>query len=322
MLRACAFAIACTLTARARAESGPLPFQVHSAGSAECDASSSFAARLEQRSRRLRPALASEPAIDFSLELGSTGRALSGRLRVRERDGNETERVVTGASCDEVLSALALIAAVLVDPNALSERAQTQPAAQPEPAVARSEPPAGAPPKRSWAFGAGVGAGVEGAIAPDVAFTSSAQLEAALGGDGILSPRVALAVHQSFPDTVTTPAGLAHFRWTALRVSGCPLRYPSSGPWALRPCLLFDAGRLEVAGDRTYLQDTARVTWFALGGVAHAELRPIPPLSFGLDAGFVAPFVRDTFFFAPGGGAETLNVPKIGLTLRLGFAAY
>ncbi len=165
-------------------------------------------------------------------------------------------------------------------------------------------------------------AGLETAVSPDVVATGSLQLVALLAGDGIFSPRVAVAVERSAGNTVLTPGGNAHFAWTAARMSGCPVRFPSSGRFALRPCVFFDAGRLDVTGEQTFRPSNTRVAWFSLGGLARAEYWPVKPLALGLDAGLMAPFVRDRFYFDPGGPSQTLRVPSIGLTLRAGLSVY
>jgi len=309
----------CTFVATAHADVQSLPFQVHAVDGAGCGANGSFVTKIMQRSRRLQLATPVERAIDFSLTIGRDGRSITGELSVRELDGTQTFRSITGASCDEVLSALALIATVLVDPNALDE---------PSPPLTdhvKAPPAARLPsrPSRRWGFGAGVGFGLEGAVAADVLFGESAQLETALAGEGLLSPRFALAWIVGLPDEARFTSGTAHVSWSAARASGCPLRLPIYRSLALRPCVSFDVGRLGVSGDQSSYQPSSdRVTWLAVGAAGHFELRPIPPLLFGLDAGIVAPLVRDRFFFVSETPENTLRIPEIGLTLRLGVAAY
>lgn len=305
----------------AHANDPPLPFSVHSVGKSEC-APATFAVKLEQRSPRLRPASpGNRPALDFELDVERRTGKLAARLRVRELDGAETTREVEGVSCDEVLSALALIAVVLVDPSAL-EKNTTFDVASPRITEPRE---AGARRRRPWCLwrvGAGVNGGVESAVSPDVTVVAALQLEALLGGDGTFSPRAAVALERSAGNTLSTPGGNAHFVWTAARVTGCPLRFPSSGQLAVRPCLFMDVGVLDVTGEQTFRASSTRVSWFSLGALAHAELWPVKRLALGLDAGVVTPFVRDRFFFDPGDAASTLTVPRLGLTLRSGLTLY
>ena len=312
--------LALSFVRHAGAAEPALPFEVHIEGRAEC-APDAFTSKLRQASQRLRPALAGEAALDFSLRVERTLGVYDGSIRVREAQGNETTRSIAGASCDEVLSALALIAVVLVDPNAVGEPRTNEGARKqgvPMPEQASPVPS----PARHWRFGAGVSGGVESSVAPDVVATAAVQLETVLGGPGIFSPRLAVAVVRSAGDTVTTPAGAAHFAWTAARIDACPVRLPSSGRFALRPCLSFDAGVLDVTGEQTYRASSTRLTWLALGGVVRAEYLPVTPLTLGLDAGVVVPFVHDRFYFDPGGPAETLRVPRAGLTLRAGLSVF
>lgn len=317
-------AVACLCCSpTAFAEEAPIPYRVQSSGSGEC-APATFASKLEQRSPRLRPASASERlALSFELNVERHAEKLSGRMSVHEIDGSETTRAVEGVTCDEVLSALALIAVVLVDPNALGESSSSPAAPAPAPvAEARIQPTLPVGPPRHWRFGAGVNGGIEGAVSPDVAVVAALQLEALLGGDGASAPRLTVAFERSAGNTVSTPSGDAHFVWTAARATGCLVRFPRSGPLAVRPCLFMDAGMLQGTGERTFRASSARLTWISLGALGHAELWPVPRLALGLDAGFAAPFVRDRFYFDPGDDASTVRLPRLGLTLRTGLTLF
>lgn len=310
--------LACAFASEVKAVEPTIPYEVRATGNAEC-APAAFAAKIAVLSSRLRPAQSGEAALDFFLEIAKTERVFNGRLRVRELDGNETTRAITGVSCDEVLTALALIAAVLIDPNATPRPADIAPQ-RVESSIARRGPVAvGA---GFWQFAAGVGAGVETAVGPEIVPTVSFQGETALLGRGILSPRLALAVHRAAGSTVATLEGSAHFRWTAARTSACPVRFSISDRLALRPCLFFDLGVLDATGQQTYRGASAQVTWYALGALARAEYVPFAPLSIGLDGGILVPLVQDTFYFDPKQPSETLEIPRLGLNLRLGLAVY
>ena len=100
------------------------------------------------------------------------------------------------------------------------------------------------------------------------------------------------------------------------------MRVPLAARLSLRPCLFFDVGALDAFGQQTYQSASASVTWFALGGIAHAEYLPIAPLSLAIDGGVLLPLVHDRYYFDPGGPADTLQLPRIGLTLQAGLAVY
>jgi hypothetical protein len=123
----------------ARAEEAAA-FRVESLPGATCPTGEPFATQLLRRTHRIREAVGEERAVVFRLEVAPGTNLTSGRLTVRELDGSELEREVAGASCQEVVSAMVLIAAILVDPNA-SLDPLPQPAAEPP-----KQPPAPAPP--------------------------------------------------------------------------------------------------------------------------------------------------------------------------------
>jgi hypothetical protein len=114
------------------------PFRVESLPGATCPSGDPFATQLLRRTDRIREAEGDERAVVFRLEVTPGKDHTSGRLTVRELDGNQTEREVAGASCQEVVSAMVLIAAILVDPNASLE--PLAPPSPPKPPKPR-EPP-------------------------------------------------------------------------------------------------------------------------------------------------------------------------------------
>jgi hypothetical protein len=129
----------------ARAE-GPTPFRVESLPGATCASGDPFATQLLRRTNRIREAVGEERALVFRLEVTPAKARTLGRLTVRELDGSELEREVVGADCEEVVSAMVLIAAILVDPNASLDplpSPRTEPPRPPPTAPPR--PPEGAP---------------------------------------------------------------------------------------------------------------------------------------------------------------------------------
>lgn len=308
-----------TFTPDAWARGSPIPFEVYVEGSAHCEPDA-FSAKLTKRSSRLRPSQRGEDRAEFRLDITKQESVITGHLRVRESDGNETTRTISGANCDEVLSALAIVAAVLVDPSASAAEAPSVSPLKPKAPTIESFAPATR--LTRWRFAGGVGAGIETAISPRLAATVSLQGEASLLGLGLFSPRFALALHRSAGNTLETPNGSAHFQWTAARVAGCPARLAISEQLSFRPCLFFDLGVLAASGHQTYGGESARVAWYGLGGVARAEYVPVAPLALGLDAGVMLPLVHDRFYFDPGAATDTLALPRLGLTLRAGIAVY
>lgn len=311
------FVMLVTLAPGVWASEPDIPFTVRVGGNARCG-SDLFSEKLVNLSARLTPATR-DSALDLRLEITREARVFRGSMQLREKGGIETTRAVVGGNCDEVLSALALIAAVLIDPDgsdALRPAASVPGARASTP---RADASANSP---TWRFGIGVGGGVETSVGPEVVATASVQGEMTWLRQGLLSPRLALAVHRSAGDTLESRNGNAHFRWTAARVSACPVRFPVADRLALRPCLFFDLGELDAAGQRTYRAESTSVAWYGLGSSLHAEYVPAARLSLGLDAGLMLPLLRARFYFDPGGPSDTLELPRLGLTLRIGVATY
>ncbi|HEX6764468.1 MAG TPA: hypothetical protein VF103_03300, partial [Polyangiaceae bacterium] len=283
------------------------PFSVEYSEGSVCTNAESFSEKLLQRTDRLRRANGSERALVFHIGIAPNGEALTGRISMRELDGSQTARDVPGATCEEVTSAMALIAAVLVDPNASAE---PLPEPAPEPAtppplplesapagsIANPRPPDPAPPQKPLAstptpsrftFGGGAAFALEGAIGPGVTPALSLELEAAFERGELLSPLLVVAFERAFPTRSETPNGVARLQWTTGRASGCPVRFPTSGPFALRPCALFEYGALAASGEQTERRASVSTTWSALGGTLRGEYSPLGPLLIMLDGGFV-----------------------------------
>jgi hypothetical protein len=350
----------------------PTPFRVESLPGATCPSGDPFATQLLRRTDRIREAVGDERALVFRLEVTHAKSRTSGRLTVRELDGSELERDVAGADCEEVVSAMVLIAAILVDPNASleplpsPEPPKPAPTAPPRaPAAPPSVPgaviPAGqAPPlgalvqprtiiekdaRRHSAsesaarvgppgggagvgtlgrpvVGAGVGFALEGApmseLAAGIAVSGSASLERA----SVLSPLIEGSGVRTQTLRVTTPSGVAEFRFSSLRLLACPVRFPAVGIVAIRPCALGELGELEGIGKVTDDPELVSARWVAAGGAVRGSVRLLGPLTLVAEGAVVVPLIRHEFYFDPEGPETTaLTVPAAGLSTRLGVAA-
>src|SRR5688572_15854642 len=118
-----------------------------------------FALQVLRRVPSAKLATPNEPALSIAVRLSTEPGIVRGRLTLLEPNGFVTERDVTGASCAEVTAALALIAAVFLDPNVTAdEPPKVAPRAHPRPDA--TEAPG------VWRLGVGPAVGVHGATAP------------------------------------------------------------------------------------------------------------------------------------------------------------
>jgi hypothetical protein len=308
------------------AERSGAPFRVEYATSKICESSDDFSPQLLQRSHHVRHALPDEPGVVFRIEFFEEKGALRGRLTLRELDGRETARVVPGVSCEEVVAALALIAAVLIDPSAPVDSPHRAPARPPVDDRSRADTrTAPRDSKRSMrlGFGAGVSVLVQSAVAPDPNLGMGVEANTTLDSGGWLSPLFAVAANRTLTDTATTPNGTAQLSWWALRASACPVRWPERRWLALRPCALFDIGQLNGSGENTERRAESSGMWLAAGASGRVEAFVLQRLSLLAEGGILAPLRRDRFYFDPDSETTTaFEVPELGALARFAVVAH
>ncbi len=298
----------------------------------ECPAREAFVAELTARSPWLREGAGEAP--DVSLEVWfEAADPLTGVIVLRDSDGRTTMRTVPGASCAEVSSALALIATLLIDQQRRETAAPEPTPAEPAPAApapARPEEDHGQQPiedssdeqKSGLKLGVGAGFAVEYGVAPDAALAGAGEISAAWTQPSILQPLLSATFERTLTDEEQTAAGVGRFRWTALRVAGCPLRLPAEGPLFMRPCAHFEAGMIDAQGTDTVREANATVPWWAIGIAERIEYLVADPLSFVLELGARLHLREDRFYFDPDSQQTTaFEVPPAGLFARAGIQA-
>lgn len=282
-----------------------------------------FSRELARRTTLVRPAEPGEPALTFAIELASTPHAARGRLTIVESDGRRTTRDVAGANCHEVLSAMALIAALAVDPFAsLSAEPEPVRVPQPESAPVPSvlERAAGTRDRQrrlSWRVGYRVIART--AIAPGL--TAGQSIGVGVGyDDGVLEPRVTIDASLARSATVDGPgASSAAFEWRSLHLTVCPLRWQAVYRLSLRPCALVEGGRLAGRGTGADAASSPSAPWWAVGGELAVDASIVGPLAAEASASLFVPLTGSRFFFAPDTPENTVHeVPRLGFGAGVG----
>lgn len=320
------------LAPRGHAEEAPRSetqaLRVHYTARAGCGSRASFVAELEARTPRVRVVDTEDAVATVSVELLERPTGIVGELSLREANGMETVRAVAGKSCEEVVPALALIAAVLVDPQAMTRPPPT-PAPTPAPGAvstspAEPPPPAAARPPHDderlrLRPAVGTGVAMTSTVAPNPSFAPALELGLELERAGERGPMLLLSLERFASSTVTTDAGLADFSTLLARLSLCPLRWPARGLAFLAPCGAFEAGSLHVDVSQTLDKQEPSVLWLAAGPGLHLELRPLRVLGLELDLLGVFPLVRGDFYFSP--QFAVFSIPVVGWTGRVGVKA-
>jgi hypothetical protein len=321
-----------------------------------CPGAESVAAAIQSSSAKAHPAADAEPAIDLLAFVTVTEGGFLGVLRIRRPDGTETTRGVPAATCAEAAQAMTLIAAIAVDPDAAvaapgttsnpgdldggatpgaasTESVDKEPTpAEPEPKPAERKASNQRPVRassrkrdRPWQLGATAGVGIIGAMAPTLSPDFALGLGAGTTSRTLVSPWVRLSAHLAESAAVNSADGngTARFERLAGRLTGCPLMGQmglAASPVVLRPCLLFEAGRLRASGSNAPNHKDVSLGWTALGATLRGELVLFGPLTLGLEAGALFPLLRDSFYFDPDRQNVVHQVERAGFlgSLELG----
>jgi hypothetical protein len=317
---------------------------------AECPAEARFLDEVAARTAKFRAAEASEPARVFTVVVDGDSVQATGYLEVQAVDGTTSRRAVGRGSCGEVVSALALITAVAIDPDATSAAPLD---AAPGPASAGPTPPRSAPartnPERvvpSPAPPAVVALPDQQPVTESIASSRPASLEwtagasfetllglptrISVGGGAFLS--VAPAKKRSWvPEgrlTLLAAVGHAAFGdgvgadvlWLLARVEGCLLNAALSARVALGGCAAVDAGLLRSTGTGVAHPDTAARGWVAPGALARVRWEAFANGVVDVGGGITVPIVRYPFSYDPGTGSnqDAGRLPAVGGIANIG----
>jgi hypothetical protein len=298
-------------------DEGDVPFRLEYRAPATCPTADAFLSQVRVRTRRPRLAREGERAPLFVVVLEPGADRARGELRVRdENDDSERVRTVSSASCAELADALALIAALTLDPNAsTAPHVEAPPASSSAPAPRPpASSPIAAPPTprlRSVEAFVGVDAAIQTAVAPDV--VGSGALFA--GVTWIRRLTLRLDVQRSLADTVTTPIGSATFTWTSGTLGACPFPF-GPRPLTVELCAAAQVGVLEGVGEGPPNARAQRFAWVAPELLGRVRVRWPSPLFFEGQAGGVLPLVPVRFFFEP--STPVWSTPTVGATVSVG----
>jgi hypothetical protein len=296
----------------------------------------------EELQRRSSSASVLEGAVRVRVDV--RGDHFSGRVQRVRFASDLGSREVEDESCEQVVEALALIAALLLTPNAvdsltpLPRSPDQEPPAPPVHVRKRSEasrptgpvplPPQGSSTAQNLRLSQGISIGLaaQTSLAPYVGFGPR------LGYRLLLqSPRwgselgLSLTRIQS-ARIVATSVGAAETTYTAGRLSACQLFPLVERLWGA-PCAMLDIGQLRGRGTVTGGQSHTRsALWLSPGLLGKLEWRVRSPLIFALTAGAFFPLSRPEFHFTVEGEDQSRRtiqrVPeKFGLSADLTLGA-
>jgi hypothetical protein len=302
------------------ADARPEPIDWTYSAPPDCPPAETF--EREFRARTMRAELiagAADASRSFVVTLSSEPGHAVGRIEIDGPAGATATRVIAGQTCGGVVSALALVAALAVDPLAGESPAVSPPpgpraaqvAPKPAPVAARA---AGEHVGRTSlsliVVAVGLDAGVVLGLFPKPAPSASVFSEARLERGSLLSPSVRLSLSGAVSSSVAAPPGSAKFRWLAAALDGCPFDFRLLRVLHATPCALMEVGALQGSGAGVVTPEVESRRWVALGGSGR--------LNWSIGSFFVeaqgrleAPLARDTFVLTVPGRVVVHAVPAI-----------
>lgn len=329
-------ALALAATIRSVRADDLVPVQLEYAGPAGCPDADAFTREVLARAPRARLAANAERARALVARVKPAGaHGYDGVLVVRDTGAAATERAVHAPSCDELVTALAVIAAMVIDPITAKTgaidagSAAAEAAADAGPSVPPVAPDAGAPPSPGpleppapqpresaqdagpsndrWNVSAGAGGGAIGGSAPTLLFSVPLFFEVARSGNGVVEP----ALRLRFERTATASTEDGAFSRTGGAADLCPIALHGRSLRA-QPCARLELAALYAKGRDVEPVRSDLRPWFAFGPIARARLELVAPLFLELEGGLLVAVVRDRFFVEP--GTLVYRAPLVGAT--------
>lgn len=295
-----------------------------------CPSEEGFREQVERRARRAGP---SSATLRVAVNVERERRDLVGTIVVTDARGERSTRKVNASRCDEVVSALALVAALAIDdaarevestpPEDASEPPRTSPPTAPASTAIDAPAP---PPEREQARTFAVRAGAQGAaqsgVTPDVVMTVPVFLDLTLEarrdrrGIGVrFEPGLRALGIFGASDRKAAGTAVAELTWTSGALDACPARI-HAGPASLVPCVRIEIGVLAAKGEQIVPARSDSRLWSALALPIRLRLEPWRHVFFEIEGAARTPLVRDRFVFQP--DLMVFQAPRIGWTAAAG----
>ena len=323
-----------------------------------CSSASAFWSNLRSRTDHVRRSSPEEPHAVLQIRLSLIQSKVVGELRVDDGQGGTDTRRVDGSTCDEVVHALSLTAALLFDPGALLSVPSPPPASSPEtnekaldaapwtqeqsppekkPAdasvLAIEEPPR-RPPRAVPAIEMSVGflgltvlsgtfsPGAQLAVRKNLGRNSEQPdlpLDAKDNLEKTLRPSLDLKLTYVRNDVLVSPRH-ADAMLLAAGAAVCPLRW-TPGILTVQPCALVLGGWLSAKGRELKHVNTVNRSWLSAGLTIRLAALLGRGFSIEIEAGLDVPVLKRRFFASSPDNvvAETPRIsPLVGVGLTYG----
>lgn len=318
----CAIVMCSATRAYADPASGALQLAYRAPGT--CPDESAFLAGIRARVQSAHLAPDDASATRFEVTIVPTGDRWTGELVARDRERQETTRRVAGKPCEDVVDALALVAALVLDPSAdpTPPPAPPAPPSAPERAAApvagegRTPEPDASTERRPSRWSVAVQGDVVGAGLGSLVPRGAASVRLRALADGFIALGGAIASGS----TSAQSGGRARITWTTLVLEACPLRLRASADVSVLPCIPIEGGFVLVGAEDIVNPSSATQPWLATGADVRLELSLSSWVFLDLHAGGRVPILRDTFYFRP--GEDVYRAPAVIAQAGIGAGAH
>ncbi len=330
MKRAGAVFAACFLLGSPlRAETVSSPVEVvHFAfrGVQGCPSEQDFVAEVSSRTTHFRIAGPAERARTFFVTVNELPRDASdrfvGELAVQEADGRKSQRNVAGADCAQVATALSIIIAIELDPEAAGHEPKEIPPATP--ALPPPAPRVQIVERSPWRVGAILGGGVIRGMTPTTAGTGELDLELRRESPRLLAPvfrfGFAFSGNASHND-----AGSSQLVIFTPALEACPVQLALAGRRLIfEPCARFTAGFYYAQGSTPNARGQNQLAvWSSLGAVARGLWFFAKPVFLELDGEIFVPLERDRFYLSDVSPSPVyFQAPPVGIRGIVAFGVH
>jgi len=299
----------------------PTAVSIEFAAPAGCSSLDSFYRGVRSRTDRVRLAAPGEQAIQIRVSVSRAGQSIRGELRVGDQPEESQTRRVDGVSCNEVVEALSLTAALALDPSAslLAEHApENEPPPAPAPAASvlpvassASTPPIEPPsPIGRYDRQAPVRPPSESTTSPSVDLSARAVAASYVSPGLMLGPAAGLRVLMPTRYGTSVTAGVegfylsndlvsaadsSVFRLTGMGISICPVYGAVRGWLELGACTTARGAWLHAKGLGLSHPRSANRAWWTVGLESLASVRLRANLGLEFSAGSSVPLVIREF---------------------------
>ena len=306
-----------------------IDFEAH----ANCSSVDAFYQGVRARTERVRPALTGETALQIHVRLFRIGTTIRGELKFGDQPGESETRRVDGLSCNEVVEALSLTAALALDPSAslLTGNTGDSLSGSYELPYSRAiEPPARSAPepqpvpshtKSSERVDLFAHASVTRYLSPGLDSGVEFGGRALFGKFAALHPALAVQGFYLSSDVISRSQS-SSFRLAGAKFSLCLWHSSLDYPLDLGVCGAGTAAWLGAKGQALDHPNSVGRTFWALGLSSTIALRVSDPWSVEFGAGLAIPLLRREFVTTDPDrnvGKTPILSPEVGLGLAYRF---